>query len=534
MAVKLITSLLYFGIVFYLGWKGWKETKNAGDYMLAGRSVNPFVMAMSYGATFISTSAIIGFGGVAAMFGMSLLWLAFLNIFVGIFIAMVFLGKRTRRMGLVLNCHTFPELLGKRYHSKFIQGFSGGIIFFFIPVYAAAVLTGICRMTEVSLGLPYEWMLIGITAILSLYVITGGMKAVMYTDAFQGTIMVGMMVFLLGYTYYMLGGVVPAHEALTSMANLVPESLQKGGIIGWTQGTETGSPLWLVIYTTIVYGVGIGVLAQPQLAVRFMTVSSDKELNRAVLYGSIFILLTIGVVYVVGALSNAIFFNQFGKISIHMAGGNLDKIVPIFIEKVMPPWFSAMFLLAMFAAAMSTLSSQFHIGGTSLAHDVSRNIMRSKNKLSASSISQLGIVATIIATLVWAWLLPPSIVARATAFFFGLSGATFLPAYVFGLYWKGMTKTGAKVSIVGGFTVSMLWMLFIHKKEAAAIGLCETLFGKVTLVADAAPGSTMFLLQWVDPNVVALPISIALAVGVSLVSRSLAKEHIQLCWQNCS
>ncbi|MCG8530785.1 MAG: sodium:solute symporter family protein [Desulfovibrionales bacterium] len=533
MAIKLITSLLYFAIVFYLGWKGWKETRNDGDYMLAGRSVNPFVMAMSYGATFISTSAIIGFGGVAAMFGMSLLWLAFLNIFVGIFLAMVFLGKRTRRMGLVLNCSTFPELLGKRYNSKFIQSFSGAVIFCFIPVYAAAVLTGICRMTEVSLGLPYEWMLIGITAVLSLYVITGGMKAVMYTDAFQGTIMVVMMLFLLGYSYHLLGGVIPAHETLTSMADLVPESLQKGGILGWTQGTETGSPLWLVIYTTIVYGVGIGVLAQPQLAVRFMTVKSDRELNRAVLYGAIFILLTIGVIYVVGALSNAIFFQKFGKISIAMADGNLDKIIPVFIESIMPSWFSAMFLLAMFAAAMSTLSSQFHIGGTSLAHDISRHILPQDTRRSTASVNQLGIFATVIITVVWAWILPSSIVARATAFFFGLSGATFLPAYVLGLYWKGMTKTGAKLSIVGGFTVSMLWMLFIHKKEAAAIGLCKALFGKATLVADAAPGSTMFLLQWVDPNVVALPISISLAVGVSLFSRSLAKEHIQLCWQNC-
>jgi SSS family solute:Na+ symporter len=529
-AAKLITAMLYFAAVFYLGWKGWKETKGASDYMLAGRSVNPFIMAMSYGATFVSTSAIIGFGGVAAMFGMPLLWLAFLTIFVGVFIAMVFLGKRTRRMGLTLNCHTFPELLGKRYNSKFVQSFSGGIIFFFIPVYAAAVLTGICRMTEVSLGLPYEWMLIGITAILSLYVITGGMKAVMYTDAFQGTIMAAMMLFLLGYTYYLLGGVIPAHEKLTAMSHLMPQALQKGGILGWTQGSAQGTPLWLVIYTTLVYGVGIGVLAQPQLAVRFMTVSSDRELNRAVLYGAIFLLLTVFVIFVVGALSNAIFFEQFGKISIQMAGGNLDKIIPVFIEGIMPPWFSTAFLLAMFAAAMSTLSSQFHIGGTSLAYDVSQVVMPTKRD--TKQVNQLGIIATILATLVWAWLLPPSIVARATAFFFGLTGAAFLPAYVFGLYWKGMTKTGAKTSMVGGFTVSMLWMLFIHKKEAASIGLCKAIFGKVTLVADAAPGSTMFLLQWVDPNVVALPVAITIAVVVSLVSRSLAEDHIQLCWQN--
>ena len=67
--IKIITALIYLSVIFYLGFKGWRETKSASDYMLAGRQMNPFVMAMSYGATFISTSAIIGFGGAAALFG---------------------------------------------------------------------------------------------------------------------------------------------------------------------------------------------------------------------------------------------------------------------------------------------------------------------------------------------------------------------------------------------------------------------------------------------------------------------------------
>ena len=535
MTIKILTTLAYFAIVFYLGYKGWKETKGASDYMLAGRRINPFVMAMSYGATFISTSAIIGFGGAAGLFGFPLLWLTVFNLVFGIFVAMVFFGKRTRRMGLALNCRTFPELLGKRYQSHFLQSFSGGIIFLFIPVYAAAVLIGICRMVEVSFGLPYTWVLLGVTAIVALYVVTGGLKAVMYTDAFQGTIMAVMMLMLVTYTYSMLGGVTEAHQTLTDMAHLMPEKLQKGGMQGWTQGAAPFSPLWLTIYTTIVYGVGIGVLAQPQLAVRFMTVPSDRELNRAVLYGGVFILLMTGVAFTVGALSNAVFFKEFGKISIAMAEGNIDKIIPMYIETMMPPWFSAIFLMAMFAAAMSTLSSQFHVGGTSLGHDIYARAMRTRVRAAgnAMAINQMGVIITILATLVWAWMLPPSVIARATAFFFGLCGAAFLPSYVLGLYWKGMTKTGAKVSMVGGFSFSMLWLLFILEKEASAIGLCQFLFGKATLVASATPGSWLHLLQWVDPNVVALPFSFALAWGVSVFSTSLAEEHVEACWQNC-
>lgn len=531
MLIKILCMLGYIGIIALLGYKGWKETHQAKDYMLAGRAMHPFIMAFSYGATFISTSAIIGFGGAAGLFGFPLLWLTFFNIFVGIFLAMIFFGKRTRRLGVTLNSMTFPELLGRRYQSGFIQGFAGAVIFVFIPVYSAAVLIGISRIIEISLHIPYSLVLILVTLILTAYVLTGGLKAVMYTDAFQGCIMFVMMLILLVSTYSILGGVTPAHQALTDMAQLMPEKLQKGGMLGWTQGARFGSPLWLVIYTTIVYGVGIGVLAQPQLAVRFMTVPSDKSLNRAILYGGVFILFMTGTAFIVGALSNAVFYEYFEKISIAMAQGDMDKIIPVYIERIMPGWFAALFLVAMFAAAMSTLSSQYHAGGTSLGRDLFEKGLRLSRQRSIT-LNRAGVFLTIIATLIWAWVLPASIIARATAFFFGLCAAAFLPAYVCALYWKGTTKAGAVTSMLGGFLISMFWLLFIHEKEAAAIGLCNALTGQVTLVAGAAQGSWVWLLQWVDPNVVALPASFALIFAISLMTRGYSQEHIRHCWSN--
>ena len=103
----------YVIMIGYLGWRGWKKTQNSKDYLLAGRSVNPFVMAMSYGAAFISTSALVGFGGIAGQFGMGVLWLVFMNIAIGIFAAFVWFGKRTRQMGAALNGGVGEHLLGE-------------------------------------------------------------------------------------------------------------------------------------------------------------------------------------------------------------------------------------------------------------------------------------------------------------------------------------------------------------------------------------------------------------------------------------
>ncbi len=125
----------------YVGYVAWRRTKSADDYMVAGRETHPFIMALSYGSTFISTAAIVGFGGVAANYGMGILWLVFLNILVGIFIAFVFFGKRTRKMGHNLRALTFPEFLSKRFN---VNSSSTSQVRFLVecPLYASVVLLG--------------------------------------------------------------------------------------------------------------------------------------------------------------------------------------------------------------------------------------------------------------------------------------------------------------------------------------------------------------------------------------------------------
>ena len=229
-----IVFIVYFLMVGYVGYLAWKRTNSSEDFMVAGRETHPYIMALSYGATFISTAAIVGFGGVAGKYGMGILWLVFLNIFVGIFIAFVFFGKRTRRMGKNLGSLTFPEFLGRRFNSKFIQYFSGILIFCAMPIYAAVVA----------------------------YVLFGGLKGVMYTDALQGTIMFVGMIILLVFIYWVLGGVTEANTALTNMANLYPPDAIAEGGTGWTSFPTLGSPFWWSLVTTTIMGVGIGALAQ--------------------------------------------------------------------------------------------------------------------------------------------------------------------------------------------------------------------------------------------------------------------------------
>ncbi len=634
----IVVVLFYLFATAFCGWLGYRGTKSTSDYLVAGRKAHPFIMSVSYGATFISTSAIVGFGGVAGMFGLSVLWLTVCNIFIGIFIAFIVLGEPTRRMGHHLDAHTFPELLGRRFQSTFIQVFAGLVIALFMPLYGAAVLIGGTEFVATAFQMDYTTALMIFAVIVAAYVFFGGIKGVMYTDALQGTIMFLGMTVLIIYTYSKVGGVVEGHKTLSSLADLAPPALTSIGHQGWTAMPKFGFGstqynLWWIVVSTIVMGVGIGVLAQPQLAVRFMTVKSKRELNRAVGIGGVFILAMTGVAFTTGSLSNAYFalhgslfqgrvikdinpeknrdqkhvllqvmkknaagewldaLKETGKdgktvtnflqaaqadaagkwlpvakgtnalgvvregvvvpavldkdqpflpeaagpnqiaqgrsISVVYAKGVSDQIIPTFITTAMPKWFGLIFLLTLLAAAMSTLSSQFHTLGTAAGRDVYETLFGAKGG-AASNRTIIIVRITILIGLVLAVMFGyyarkeqfvVSIIARATAIFFGLCASTFLPAFLGGLFWRRMTKAGAIASMLVGFAITAFWLCYVKMPECTVIGLVKT-----SILADKP--------NWpvVDPLLIAFPISLLTAVLVSLMTTPPDAGHVARCF----
>lgn len=274
-------------------------------------------------------------------------------------------------------------------------------------------------------------------------------------------------------------------------------------------------------------GVGIGVLAQPQLAVRFMTVKSDRELNRAVPIGGFFILMMTGVAFTVGALTNVFFFEKFGQISAVFAKG-ADNIIPAFIDNFMPSWFLPIFLVTLLSAGMSTMSSQFHTIGTAIGRDLLGKDNTDQKK--AMLITRVGMLIAIVYTIMMAFILPKvwnDSIAISTGLFFGLCAAAFLPMYIGALYVKNLTKTAAVAGMLSGFATSLLWMMFIHTKESMAMKICKLIFEKDSLVI------TSKVIQFVDPIVIALSVSILVTVIVQIIStkKQLNNRHIEECFE---
>jgi SSS family solute:Na+ symporter len=330
------------------------------------------------------------------------------------------------------------------------------------------------------------------------------------------------------------------------------------------------------------------------LVVRFMTVRSRRELDRAVPIGAVFILLMVGTPFVTGSLSNA-WFAQHGPLlsgqvvkeidaarghalvglmkestpgrwepvmnpktgkpattpmvvttrepaqdaagaaielvrgrapSVTYAKGDSDQIIPTYIATALPRWFGLVFFLALLAAAMSTMSSQFHTIGTAAGRDLYERLTGKAGSEPSVLVMRIAIVVGLLVAVTISYTVRQDyVIARFTAIFFGLCAASFLPAYIGGLFWRRATRAGALASMTVGLSVSLFWLLLIKAKEASAIGLVQQITGgKTSLLADF-PNWPM-----VDPIVIALPLSLLTLIGVSLITQPVDREHLRRCF----
>ncbi len=143
------------------------------------------------------------------------------------------------------------------------------------------------------------------------------------------------------------------------------------------------------------------------------------------------------------------------------------------------------------------------------------------------SVTRIGMIIGILAALVIGYYARGDyIIARATAIFFGLCASAFLPAFIGGLYFRGVTRAAVKASMVTGFAVTTLWVVFIKDAEAQALGICHALFGKTSLLATSPNWPVL------DPLVVALPLSLVVLVAVSLFTKKPSAQFLATVFED--
>lgn len=435
--ISLTVFIVYFGILFTIGFMAYRRTKNFDDYILGGRELGPFVGGISTGASDMSGWLLLGLPGAIYATGLSGSWLA-IGLATGAYINWQFVGKRIRVFTQVANNSlTLPDFLENRFRdkSKSLSIIASLFILIFFTFYISSGLVGGAILFEKTFGIPYEVSLWTGTGIIFFYTVLGGFFAVAWTDFLQGLLMFLALITVPIVAFFHLGGWT---ETVSVVGNM---SLDKIDIF---TGTSTLGIISLLAW-------GLGYFGQPHVIVRFMSMKSSRDI---VVGRSIY------NIWNVLALFGAI-FTGFAGIA-YFANAPLSNPEIVFIEfaqVLFNPWVAGILLTAVLSAIMSTISSQLLVSASVLSEDLYKGFFRKHAShrelmwLTRIAILVISIIALVLAQN------PDSSVLSLVGYAWAGFGAVFGPVILLTLFWKGTTRNGALAGmLVGGLTV-IIWSI---------------------------------------------------------------------------
>jgi Na+/proline symporter len=434
--VIILFSLVYFLAVTALGLWALRRTRSARDFWVAGQDLGVFVTGLATMAAAFSGFVFLGGPGLTYRIGLSSL---FVNLSIGFTPTLLAwtLAKRLRLLAEVREVYTIPDAVLARYGSRTASGAAAVAILVGTIGYLGAQLLALGTLIEAVLGLRAslgEWGLAAAVAIglavLLFYSVAGGMVAGIYTDVFQGALMVLAAVAVFAYAIAAGGGWGAVVHSIAASPRFGRQFLEPLG--------DTPAPTALGFF----FVFGIGVLGQPHMLHKFYMIRDPRRLKwLPLILGSsqvLCLLIWLGLGLAVPAL---------------VAQGKLaplarpDDAAPAFLLGFAPEPLAGFAVAAILAAIMSTADSFMSLGAAVLVRDLPRAFGR---KVSDELL--WGRIATIGVTLAAAVLalLYDDLIALLGTFAFGTFGAALAPALAVGLNWKRVTAAAATASIAIG------------------------------------------------------------------------------------
>ncbi|OBX10557.1 sodium/pantothenate symporter [Gallibacterium genomosp. 3] len=401
------------------------------EYYVGNRSMTGFVLAMTTAATYASASSFVGGPGAAYKFGLGWVLLAMIQVPV-VWLALGTLGKKFAMLSRETNALTINDLLLYRYKNKYLVWIA--CIALLLAFFAAMTVQfiGGARLLETTIGLNYTQALLIFAVTVGLYTFIGGFRAVVLTDAIQGTVMILGTVILLGGVIYAAGGV---EAAVNKLATIDPALVSPYGPNEMLSFSFMAS-FWVLVC--------FGVIGLPHTAVRCMSYKDSKALHRGMIIGTIVLSVIMLGMHLAGALGRVI----IPDLTIP------DQVIPALMVKVLPPIVAGIFLAAPMSAIMSTIDAQLIQSSSIFVKDLylSAKPEAAKNQKKISRFSSL-ITLLLSALLVIAALNPPDMIIWLNLFAFGGLEAAFLWVIILGLYWEKANEYGAIASMITGLGI---------------------------------------------------------------------------------
>ncbi len=464
----LISMTVYMAIVIGIGiFFAKRANQSSEDYFLGGRSLGPWVAAMSAEASDMSGWLLMGLPGVAYWFGLAdAAWTA-IGLAVGTYINWLVVSKRLRRYSEKAgNSITLPEFFSNRFREekKVLMTISAVFILVFFTVYASSCLVTCGKLFSTLFGAPYVAMMILGALFVLVYTIVGGFLAESASDFMQAIVMVVALVTVVLVGTAAAGG----FSAVITNAKGIPGFFEFFGIAspsldaGGLQLVVNDAPVFgtagsygfITIVSTLAWGLGY--FGMPQVLLRFMAIRKESELTSS---------RRIAIVWVVISLSVAVFIGIVGRALYPTALSTAAAAENVFIllsTNLLPPLLAGLIMSGILAATISSSDSYLLIAASSLAKNIYQGILKKdaddKEVMRVSRITLL--VITFLAILIA--LDEKSVIFTIVSFAWAGFGATFGPLMLFSLFWKRTNHAGAIAGMLGGGCMVFFWKLVIR------------------------------------------------------------------------
>lgn len=440
MRVEVAVLIMYFILMVGVGVYWNKRAKKSEDYLLGGRSMGPFITALTLQTTAMSGYMFMGGPAYAYSVGWFALFYAIGDAGGGL-VNITVLSRRMRRLSQILDCISPIEYLEKRYESVGVKAIAAVIAIFGLSGYVLAqfLSTG---TTLVSLfHFPFAWGLIIGVGVILIYTFVGGYFAVAYNDVIQGIIMITAVIGVLVLAVGQVGGL---GELNSKLAEIDPTYLSV-----WGKGLEYQNGWGVIAGAVLIYLVGY--MGLPHCVIKHMALNSPKDAKTTMVYATIWNQLFIFSPYILGICGIVIFGAD------HYQGNGAEMVIPDLAFKLFPGFIAAIVLTAIMSAIMSTVAALLMLTGTVLSVDVYKRWLRpdatDKQLLLTSRIM---ILAVAVVGLIIAIVQPPGVFGLVI-FAFGVMACAFLPSYVCAVYWKKANAVGSIVSMVTGAITNVVW-----------------------------------------------------------------------------
>ena len=452
--MELLAFIIYFAAVLAIGLVFFFKSKNGGEkeYFLGGRSMGPWVTAMSAQASDMSGWLLMGFPGSILAFGMGQAWIG-IGLALGTIANWLLIARRLRRFSAAANDSiTLPQYLSNRFatKSRALQIICAVVFLVFFTVYVASSFVAGATVFHDILGVEEGIAMLIFVAILLAYTFLGGYKAVCWTDFFQGLM---MLVALLAIPIVILF----TKDLDTSLlSNIYTYTDSKGELVTCTFTSNLFSASWQDIASGLAWGLGY--FGMPHILVRFMGIKKSSMVKKSA---------TVAIVWVILALFAAIIIAYFGRMLVAeelLADGSQKMVFIELARMIFPGFIAGLLMAAIIAAAMSTADSQLLVASSSFTSDIYRPVFR-KNASDKEAL-WVGRIIVILVSVV-AYFIASSKGSGAQAIMnmvenaWGGFGAAFGSVVILSVFWRRFNYKGALAGVIVGAVVDVAWLVFL-------------------------------------------------------------------------